>query len=119
MDIAAFDAGLLQATIARALRRGGDFAEVFVEDRDSLGLRLEDGRVEQTSGGREVGGAVRLLSGERTYYAFSDALDEAGLAAAADAVAAAVRAGDGGSAVVELGAVRSDPGRHPVRVLSD
>jgi TldD protein len=116
MDIAAFDAGLLQATIARALRRGGDFAEVFVEDRDSLGLRLEDGRVEQTSGGREVGAAVRLLSGEHTYYAYSDALDEAGMTAAADAVAAAVRVGDGGSAVVDLGLVRSAPGRHAVRI---
>ena len=119
MDLAGFDTGLLQATIARALGRGGDFAEVYVEDRESLGIRLEDGRIEQTSGGREVGAAVRLLSGERTYYAFSDALDEAGLAAAADAVAAAVRVGDGGSAVVELGAVRSDPGRHPVRVPPD
>src|SRR5450759_2868344 len=116
MDIAAFDAGLLQATIARALRRGGDFAEVFVEDRDSLGLRLEDGRVEQTSGGREVGAAVRLLSGEHTYYAYSDAVDEAGMTAAADAVAAAVRAGDGGSAVIALGLVRSDPGRPAVRI---
>ena len=119
MDLAGFDTGLLQATIARALGRGGDFAEVYVEDRESLGIRLEDGRIEQTSGGREVGAAVRLLSGERTYYAFSDALDEAGLAAAADAVATAVRAGDGGSAVVELGAVRSDPGRHPIRVPPD
>jgi len=79
MDVAAFDTGLLHATIERALRRGGDFAEVFVEDRESLGLRLEDGRIEQTSGGREVGAAVRLLSGERTYYAYSDAVDEAGL----------------------------------------
>jgi len=116
MDIAAFDVGLLQATITRALRRGGDFAEVFVEDRDSLGLRLEDGRIEQTSGGREVGAAVRLLSGEHTYYAYSDALDEAGMTAAADAVAAAVRAGEGGSAVSDLGLVRSDPGRHVVNV---
>ena len=116
MDVAAFDVGLLQATIARALRRGGDFAEVFVEDRDSLGLRLEDGRVEQTSGGREVGAAVRLLSGEHTYYAYSDALDEAGMNAAADAVAAAVRTGDGGSAVIDLGLVRSDPGSHAVKV---
>jgi len=116
MDIAAFDVGLLQATIARALRRGGDFAEVFVEDRDSLGLRLEDGRIEQTSGGREFGAAVRLLSGEHTYYAYSDALDEAGMAAAADAVAAAVRAGGGGSALIDLGLVHSAPGRHAVRV---
>jgi len=119
MDIAAFDVGLLQATIARALRRGGDFAEVFVEDRVSLGLRLEDERIEQTSGGREVGAAVRLLSGEHTYYAYSDALDEAGMAAAADAVAAAVRAGDGAPVVVDLGLVRSDPGRHAVNVSPD
>ena len=44
----------------------------------ALGLRLEDGRIEQTSGGREFGAAVRLLSGEHTYYALSDAVDEAG-----------------------------------------
>ena len=116
MDVAGFDSGLLQDTIARALRRGGDFAEVYVEDRDSLGLRLEDGRIEQTSGGRETGAAVRLLAGERTYYAYSDALDEAGLGSAADAVAAAVRAGNGGPEVVHLGAVRSAPGAHPVVV---
>ncbi|MFA4966475.1 MAG: TldD/PmbA family protein [Thermoleophilia bacterium] len=119
MDLRTFDTELLAATIARALHRGGDFAEVYVEDRDSLGLRLEDGRVEQTSGGREVGAAVRLLSGDRTYYAFSDTLGEAGLAAAADAVAAAVRSGGAGPAVVQLGAVRSEPSRHPVSVPPD
>ena len=116
MDVAAFDTGLLHATIVRALKRGGDFAEVFVEDRDSLGLRLEDGRVEQTSGGREIGAAVRLLSGEHTYYAYSDALDEAGLSAAADAVAAAVRTARPGPAVIDLGAVLTEPGRHAVKV---
>ncbi len=114
MDLATFDTGLLRATIERALRRGGDFAEVFIEDRDSLGLRLEDGRIEQTSGGRETGAAVRLLTGERTYYAYSDAVDEAGLSAAADAVAAAVSAGAQGPEIVHLGAVRADPGKNPV-----
>ena len=114
MDLATFDTGLLRATIERALRRGGDFAEVFIEDRDSLGLRLEDGRIEQTSGGRETGAAVRLLTGERTYYAYSDAVDEAGLNAAADAVAAAVSAGAQGPEIVHLGAVRADPGKNPV-----
>ena len=105
MDVASFDTALLHATIERALRRGGDFAEVFVEDRESLGLRLEDGRIEQTSGGRESGAAVRLLAGEHTYYAYSDAVDEAGLTAAADAVAAAVTSGVDGAAVVDPGAV--------------
>lgn len=116
MDLDMFDRGLLHDTLARALGRGGDFAEVFVEDRDTLNLRLEDGRVEQTSGGRELGAAVRLLAGEHTYYAYSDAVDEAGLFAAADAVAAAVRAGAAGPALVDLGAVASGAGRHPVVV---
>jgi TldD protein len=119
MDVSSFDTGLLDATIERALRRGGDFAEVFVEDRESLGLRLEDGRIEQTSGGREVGAAVRLLSGEHTYYAYSDAVDEAGLTAAADAVGAAVSAGAQGPEIVDLGAVRADPGKHPVLTPPD
>ena len=117
MDVATFDTGLLHATIERALRRGGDFAEVFIEDRETLGLRLEDGRIEQTSGGRETGAAVRLLLGERTYYAYSDAVDEAGLTAAADAVAAAVSAGVAGTADRRPRRGRlSDPGKNPVRV---
>lgn len=114
MDVESFDTALLRTTIGRALRRGGDFAEVFVEDRESLGLRLEDGRIEQTSGGRESGAAVRLLAGERTYYAYSDAVDEAGLTAAADAVAAAVSSGVDGVSIVDLGAVLSAPEKHPV-----
>lgn len=116
MDVKTIDRGLLEQTMARALRRGGDFAEVYVEDREGLGLRLEDGRIEQTSGGRESGAAVRLLSGEHTYYAYSDEVDEAALTAAADAVAAAVAQGAGGHAVVSLGDVRSGEGKHPVVV---
>jgi TldD protein len=116
VDLLSIDRDLLYGTIARALRRGGDFAEVYVEDRRGLGIRLEDGRIEQTSGGHECGAAVRLLSGERTYYAFSDELDEPALLAAADAVAAAMAGGASGPAVVELGAVRSAPEKHPVRV---
>ncbi len=116
MDVNTMDPGLLQQAMARALRRGGDFAEVYVEDREGLGLRLEDGRIEQTSGGRESGAAVRLLSGERTYYAYSDEVDEAALSAAADAVAAAMSGGATGPSVVALGDVRSAPEKHPVKV---
>jgi len=117
MGVDDVDKGLLQATVARALKRGGDFAEVFVEDRTSLGLRLEDGKVEDASGGHEFGAAVRLNSGERTYYAYSDEVAEENLLAAADSVAAAMR-GEGGvtAGVAQLGDVRRDTGRHPLKV---
>ena len=116
MDVRTTHRDLLQRIIARTLRRGGDFAEVYVEDREGLGLRLEDGRIEATSGGREAGAAVRLLTGERTYYAYSDGVDEAALTAAADAVAAAMSGGGAGPSVIKLGDVRSAPHKHPVKV---
>jgi TldD protein len=116
VDVRTTHRDLLQRIIARTLRRGGDFAEVYVEDREGLGLRLEDGRIEATSGGREAGAAVRLLTGERTYYAYSDGVDEAALTAAADAVAAAMSGGGAGPSVIMLGDVRSAPHKHPVKV---
>ena len=80
MDVATFDTGLLHATIERALRRGGDFAEVFVEVRDSFGLRLEDGRIEHDERRSRDRRRRALLSGERTFYAYSDEIGESGLA---------------------------------------
>jgi TldD protein len=119
VDLDALDLPLVQATVARALARGGDFAEVFIEDRDGLSLRLEDRKLEQVSGGREHGAGVRLVSGEHTYYAYSDEIDEAALAAAADAVAAALRAAGEPGVAVELGHVRRDARSHPVLVPPD
>ena len=100
---------LLDATIRRALRHGGDFAEVFVEDRRSLGLSLEDRRVERAAGGREAGFGVRLTSGDRTYYSYSDDISEADLGSAADTVSAALRDGAGAAPVVNLGALHAPP----------
>jgi TldD protein len=109
------DSALLHDTVRRALRSGGDFAEVYVEDRRGLGLSLEDGRVERASGGHEFGLGVRLTSGERTYYAHTDEVGEAGLAEAADAVSAALREGAPGS-VQPLGSVDQRPSLHPAAV---
>ena len=116
MQLDDLTADLLDATIRRALRHGGDFAEVFVEDRRSLGLSLEDRRVERAAGGRESGFGVRLTSGDRTYYSYSDDLSEADLQHAADAVSAALRGGAGGAPVTDLGAVREAGGTASIAV---
>jgi TldD protein len=54
---------LAAAVLARALRRGGDFAEVFAEDRSSLSLRLDDGKVEEVSSGVDLGASIRVVKG--------------------------------------------------------
>ncbi len=75
---------LAAAVLARALRRGGDFAEVFAEDRSSLSLRLDDGKVEEVSSGVDLGASIRVVKGPTTSFGYTDSLDEAALMALAD-----------------------------------
>jgi TldD protein len=93
---------VIQRVLGAALRTGGDFAEVFVEDKRSTSARLDDGRVEELSSGRDRGAGIRVVSGETTGYAHTADLSEVGLRAAAEAAAAAARGGGGGERVVDL-----------------
>ncbi len=92
----------IEATLAAALRSGGDFAEVFVEDRRSTGISLDDGKIEQLSSGRERGAGIRVVVGETTGFAHTADLSAAGLHAAAEAAAAVARSGGGGVRTIAL-----------------
>jgi TldD protein len=74
---------LAQEVLSRSLQRGGDSAELFVEHRRSLSMRLEDGRIENVVSGFDLGGAVRLISGGSTVFGHVDAVDETSLTALA------------------------------------
>jgi len=89
------DPELLRRTIDTALRHGGEFAEVFVEDRRSAGGSFDDGAVESLSSGRDRGAGIRVVRGETTGFAHTSDLSEAGLAEAAAAASAAARGGGG------------------------
>jgi len=93
----------LQRVLTRALRTGGDFAEVFAEDRRTTAAVLDDGRVEDMTSGRDRGAGIRVVVGETTGFAHTADLSEAGLMGAADAAAAAARRGGGGVREVALG----------------
>ncbi len=99
------DADLAQRVLSRALRSGGDFAEIFVEDRRSSGAVLDDGRVEELASARDRGAGIRVLAGDTTGFAHTADLSEQGLLSAAEAAASV--AGGGASGAVSLG----DPGR--------
>jgi TldD protein len=91
------DRDAVERTLARALGRGGDFAEVFVEDRRTTGISLDDGRVEELSSGRDRGAGIRVVVGETTGYAHTADLSDAGLLAAAEAASAVARSGTPGT----------------------
>jgi TldD protein len=85
------DGELAAGVVDRALRRGGDFAEVFCEERAGFGLAVDESRVERVQRGAERGAGVRVVDGETTYFAHVDGLGQEDLERAADAVAAAAR----------------------------
>ena len=96
------DQDVLERTLQAALRNGGDFAEVFAEDRITTGARLDDGRVEELVSGRSRGAGVRVVRGDTTGYAHTADLSEQSLRSAADAAASAARDGNGGERIVAL-----------------
>jgi TldD protein len=84
---------ILRSTLEHALRHGGDFAEVFVEDRRSTSARYDEGRAEELVSGRERGAGIRVVRGDTTGFAHTADLSESGLRAAAEAAAGASRDG--------------------------
>lgn len=92
---------LVSRVLGRALRTGGDFAEVFAEDKRASSGRLDDGKIEELGSSRSRGAGIRVVSGETTGFAHTADLSEAGLLAAAEAAGAAAREG-GGTNVVSL-----------------
>ena len=93
---------VISRVLGTALRTGGDFAEVFVEDKRSSSAVLDDGKVEELTSGRDRGAGIRVVVGETTGFAHTADLTEAGLSAAAEAAAAAARSGGGGTNTVAL-----------------
>jgi TldD protein len=95
------DRDLVRDVLTAARRKGGDFAEVFVEERSSTSVRLDDGRVEELTTGLDRGAGVRVVRGTTYGYAFSNRLDADSLLEAASAASAAL-AGEAPGAVVDL-----------------
>src|SRR5687767_2877867 len=96
------DQAVIRRVLAHALRRGGEFAEVFAEDRRSSSARFDDGRVEELTSGRDRGAGIRVVVGDTTGFAHTADLSEAGLLAAAEAAGAAARSGGGGVREIAL-----------------
>ncbi|WP_428121632.1 TldD/PmbA family protein [Candidatus Poriferisodalis sp.] len=90
------DLDVVDATLRAALDAGGEWAELFAEDRESVGAIFDEGRVEEMNSGRDRGVGIRVTAGDVTGYAHTADLSAQGLTDAAR-TAAAVAAGHGGT----------------------
>jgi TldD protein len=102
---------VLERVLGEAMGRGGEFAEVFVEDRTTSSATLDQRRVEELSSGRDRGAGIRVVVGDTTGFAHTADLSERGLLAAAAAAASVARGGGGGVREVALGALVDHPTR--------
>ena len=83
---------LASRVLERALRRGGDFAEVYAESRRGLAMSIDESRIENVTSGGEEGAGIRVISDGTTYFAHVDGLAEADLLRAAEEASAALAA---------------------------
>ena len=91
--------------IKAALKCGGDFADVYVEDGVNNSIVCEEERIEKVISGRDRGAGIRVIADLKTYYAYTNDLTEKGLLEVASVVANGVRGGGPGC---EIGPVRKE-----------
>jgi TldD protein len=76
--------------LARALANGGDLGEIYLEERSSTSLGLQEDKVDRVTAGTEVGAGIRVLDGDRTFYVHSNDISLEGLRKLADTVAGGI-----------------------------
>ncbi|MGC9325403.1 MAG: PmbA/TldA family metallopeptidase, partial [Desulfomonilia bacterium] len=76
----------------RALRNGGDYAELYGESRRGTSIISEARRIETFLITEEYGVGIRVVRGDRAAYAYTN--DLASLTELADTVASAVNSGE-------------------------
>ena len=64
----------LEKYLAEALSQGGDYADLYFEYLLTSSIGLDESMVKSASQGVSMGVGIRVISGERTGYAYSDNL---------------------------------------------
>ncbi len=113
--MAGIDQDLLQQVLKTSLARGGDFADVFIEDTLTTGITLDSTRIRSINSGIVSGAGIRVITGSDYVYLYAGDPDADRLMALAEEAADAVAAGASGAcASLERTTFRN---RHTVKQL--
>ena len=115
---------MLEQSIARdalnvALSTGGDFAEIFMEDKRANSLTLQGDKLESVTSGRTHGAGIRVYTGLTAVYTYTNDTDREGLLRCACEAANAVREHKSASADVKPFYTPAYENHHPVRLRPD
>lgn len=81
------------AILGKALSRGGEFADIYVEEQQFTIAVLENGAIERVLAGSERGAGIRVIAGFHTFHAVTNDLSTAGLLSLAETISRAVGSG--------------------------
>jgi len=104
--ISLIDRAILKEVLDVAMLNGGDFADIFVEEKKTTGIGCEAGKIERVQSGVDTGAGIRVLSGDTTAYAYTNDLTRKGLVEVAKIVS---HAAHGGKKEVNLDFTRIKP----------
>ncbi len=69
------DPDMVRRLLSSALSKGGDYADIFFEYTTTNEISLRDGEVNVAASHIDSGVGIRVVSGEKTGYAFSESTD--------------------------------------------
>jgi TldD protein len=87
---------IIENVLEAALSTGGDFSEVFIEDKFVNSIQLQSNKIEKSISGRDFGIGIRIFSGLQSIYTYTSDFSEEGLLAAARRAALAISGGGSG-----------------------
>jgi TldD protein len=105
---------LVREVLAAALSTGGDFAEIFVEDRFNNSIEMIKGKVEKSLTGRDYGIGIRIFQGFNSVYTYTCENSQGHLIEVAKKAAAALK-GVPSSAMVDF-VMEAPRNNHAVKI---
>ncbi|OJH19425.1 peptidase C69 [Bacillus obstructivus] len=106
---------IIEDVLNEALSTGGDFSEIFIEDRFTNNMTLHSGKLETSLSGRDFGIGVRVFKGLQCAYAYTTDFSREGLIKTAKNAAQAIK----GNKIIQLSPFepRTFNNQHPIEII--
>lgn len=86
-----FDKKIIEEVLTEALSTGGDFAEIFIEDKKNRSISLIEGKIDKSLSGRDFGIGIRIFKELFSVYAYTNLSDRENLLKTAKEAASAIK----------------------------
>ena len=81
---------IVKEVLHAALSSGGDFAEIFVEDRHDNVINMIGGKIETSNAGRSYGAGIRIFNGNNSIYGYTNDTSKENLIKVAKEIASSI-----------------------------